>query len=241
MYTDSKMHQWNKEESPKLNPGIYGCFIYYKGSTAKQRVFSINGDGQVDNKWRKHMDPPLGLSRGSGWLGLTPSGEQQGTVAWDHKFLFPGASNPRQIDAVIMQRRTRDKFLAFRTEQRATETGMKLPDGNVEFVCFWLKHPYDGECWITPIGRFSLRVSSEDSHFLKSRSCFCPDGFTVPWTDLPSPIRTFLSTFMERTEYWNPSRGLASAFLMLSGCWLAFLDSQTMQSDSSAASCLRVN
>jgi len=44
------MHQWNKEESPKLNPGIYGCFIYYKGSTAKQRVFSINGDGQVDNK-----------------------------------------------------------------------------------------------------------------------------------------------------------------------------------------------
>ena len=48
--TDSKMNQWNKEESPKLNPGIYGYFIYYKGSTTKPRVFSINGDGQVDNK-----------------------------------------------------------------------------------------------------------------------------------------------------------------------------------------------
>lgn len=51
------MNQWNKEESPKLNPGIHGYLIYYKGSTTKPRVFSINGDGQVDNKWRENMDP----------------------------------------------------------------------------------------------------------------------------------------------------------------------------------------
>ena len=131
---------------------------------------------------------------------------------WD----FPGKStgvgcHPRQLD-VIMQRRTRDEFLAFWTEQRATETGMKLPDGNVEFVCFWLKHSYDGECWITPVGRFSLRVSSEDSHFPKSRSCFCPDGFTVPWTDLPSPIRTFLSTFMETNRILKPQQRISLCF-----------------------------
>jgi len=48
--------QQNKER-PKINPGMGSYLIYYKGSTAEQKLSSINGDGQLDSKLRKNMGP----------------------------------------------------------------------------------------------------------------------------------------------------------------------------------------
>lgn len=50
------MDQRKKEESSKINASIYGYLIYYKGSTAQWRIFSINSDDWLDSDGIKNKN-----------------------------------------------------------------------------------------------------------------------------------------------------------------------------------------